>query len=120
MPDRSPAAPTSAAPAPDLRVDPQAVSRLRSALDDALARLATPVRGLEADARLPRPWLGDPVSAAGAAAYARHSTDGPDPALGAIAAYRAELERVRDGLGETDRSYTAAEDTVAASWDTAR
>ncbi|MDN5919823.1 MAG: hypothetical protein L0I76_32790 [Pseudonocardia sp.] len=105
-----------AGPAPDLRLDPPSLTRLRSALDDALARLGTALRDLQADARLPRPWLGDPVSAAGASGYARHCTDGPDAAVGALAAYRAELERVRDGLGETDRSYAATEDTVAASW----
>lgn len=115
-----PVAPEPAGPAPDLRLDPQALARLRSTLDDALARLTPPLRDLEADARLPRPWLGDPASASSAAGYARHSTDGPEPALGALAAYRAELERVRDGLGEAGHRYAATEDTVAASWDGAR
>ncbi|MBW0103738.1 hypothetical protein, partial [Pseudonocardia sp. KRD291] len=86
MPDRS----RPAGPAPDLRLDSPSLTRLRSALDDALARLDTPLRDLQADARLPRPWLGDPASAASASGYARHSTDGPAPAVGALAAYRAE------------------------------
>lgn len=109
MPDR-------AEPAPDLRLDPPALATLRSALDDALARLGTPLRDLQADARLARPWLGDPVSASSASGYAQHSTDGPAPAVGALAAYRAELERVRDRLDETDQHYTATENTVTTSW----
>ena len=120
MPDRPPADPRSTGSASDLRLDPGALPRLRSALDEALARLDAPLRELRADARLPRPWLGDPVSASSAAGYARQATDGPDPAVDAVAAYRAELERVRDGLRDTDRRYTTAEDTVAASWDGAR
>lgn len=108
MPDRP-------EPAADLRLDPPALARLRSAVDDALTRLGTPLRDLQADARLARPWLGDPVSASSASGYAQHSTDGPAPAVAALAAYRAELERVRDRLDETDRNYTATEATVAAS-----
>ena len=107
-------------PAPDLRVDPQALARLRSALDDALVRLDPSLRALQADARLPRPWLGDPVSAAGAAGYARHSTDGPDPAVRVLAAYRAELARVRDELGATGHDYASCEDAVAGGWRGAR
>lgn len=101
---------------PDLRLAPQELPRLRSAVDDALERVSASLRTLEADARLPRPWLGDPVSARAAADYARASTDGPDAALAALRAYRDELLRVRDAMSGSERSYTGAEDTVAASF----
>ncbi|MDQ4115832.1 MAG: hypothetical protein M3235_02600, partial [Actinomycetota bacterium] len=68
---------------PDLRLDPHELPRLRSAVHDALERITTSLRALEADARLPRPWLGDPVSARAAADYARVSTDGPDASVAA-------------------------------------
>lgn len=108
--------PVPPVPTPDLRLAPDALDRLRSALDDALASTGPTVRELGADARLPRPWLGDPASAATAAGYARHSTDGPQAVLDALAALHAELARVREGLGDTDRAYSAAENAVAASW----
>jgi len=106
--------------APDLRLDPSELPRLRSAVDDALERVTASLRTLEADARLPRPWLGDPVSARAAADYARGSTDGPDASLVALRAYRDELVRVRDAMSGTDRAYTGTEDTVASSFGTAR
>ena len=100
---------------PDLRIEPQALPRLRAALDDALRRLETPLRDLQADARLPRPWLGDPVSASSASTYAHRATDGPAPALRTLLAYRAELTRMRDGLDAADHGYDSTEQAVAAS-----
>lgn len=106
--------------APDLRLDPHELPRLRSAVDRALERVTASLRTLEADARLPRPWLGDPVSARAAADYARGSTDGPDASVAALRAYRDELVRVRDAMAETGRTYTGTEDAAASSFGSAR
>lgn len=104
----------------DLRLDPRELPRLRSAVDAALERVSASLRALEADARLPRPWLGDPVSARAAADYARRSTDGPDASLTALRAYRDELVRVRDAMAGTDRGYAGTEDAVASAFGPAR
>ncbi|TCK20478.1 WXG100 family type VII secretion target [Pseudonocardia endophytica] len=107
-------------PAPDLRVDPHELPRLRSAVDAALERVDASLRTLESNARLPRPWLGDPVSARAAADYARGSTDGPSAAVAALRAYRDELVRVRDSMGASGRTYAGTEDAVASSFGSAR
>lgn len=105
---------------PDLRLDPHEPPRLRSAVDDALEQVTASLRTLEADARLPRPWLGDPVSARAAADYAQGSTDGPSASVAALRAYRDELVRVRDAMAETGRAYAGSEDAVASSFGPAR
>jgi hypothetical protein len=107
-------------PSPDLRLDPHEMPRLRSAVDAALERVDASLRTLEADARLPRPWLGDPVSARAAADYARGSTDGPSASVTALRAYRDELVRVRDGMDRTGRAYAGTDDAVASSFGPAR
>lgn len=101
---------------PDLRLDPHELPRLRSAVDRALERVTASLRTLEADARLPRPWLGDPVSARAAGRYARGSTDGPDASVAALRSYRDELVRVRDAMAGTGTAYAGAEDVVASSF----
>ncbi len=102
--------------APDLRLDRRELPLLRSAVDDALARVTASLRTLEAQARLPRPWLGDPVSARAAADYARGATEGPAASVAALRAYRDELVRVRDAMAQTGRAYAGTEDVVASSF----
>ena len=102
--------------APDLRLDPHEPLRMRSAVDQALEQVTASLRALDADARLPRPWLGDPVSARAAADYARGSTDGPDASVPALRAYRDELALIRDAMAGTGRAYSGAEDAVAVSF----
>jgi hypothetical protein len=105
---------------PDLRLDPQEFPRLRAAVDAALERVTASLRTLEAQARLPRPWLGDPVSARVAADYARGSTDGPGASVAALRAYRDELVRVRDAMAQSGRAYAGTEDAVASAFGPAR
>lgn len=101
---------------PDLRVDPSVPPGAAEVLDRAAARLATAVRGLDADARRVEPWLGDPVSADAAARYAAHAADGPAPAIERIRALQAELTRVRDALASSGRLYDGVEDDVTRAW----
>ncbi|MFP5069645.1 PE domain-containing protein [Pseudonocardia nantongensis] len=102
----------------DLRVDPSVPAGLAAALDRAAGRLASALRGLDADAGRIEPWLGDPVSADAAARYAAHAADGPGAAIEQLRALHAELVRARDTLDASGRGYAVTEDAVARSWAT--
>lgn len=101
---------------PDLRVAPSVPAGSAAALDRAAGRLASALRGLDADARHVAPWLGDPVSAQTAARYVAHAATGPHPAIERVRALHTELLRARDALDASGRDYAGTEHAVARSW----
>lgn len=99
-----------------LRVEPQAIPRLRAALDKALARLEKPVSDLGQVGHIHGAWMGDPKSAEVAAHYNANVMDAPDGQYQALLRYQEELRRIRDQLTLLGRLYQQTDDDVGATF----
>lgn len=101
-----------------LRVDRDAVPRLRKVFDDAMAKLDVQI-DLAMTAVRVAPWAGDPVSANAAQDFNEHTLDGPGSALDALRAYQRQLKSASDALNKVAQEYQIVESNNTASFNPA-
>jgi glutamate synthase domain-containing protein 1 len=99
-------------PAAVLVVGPEALPRLRRALDDTLVELSPLLERMQREAHIPEPWLGDSASYATWAVYTERVMGAPDGPFRAMVAYERQLVAIRDRLGEIERAYAENEATT--------
>jgi hypothetical protein len=99
-----------------LRLEPHRIPALRSAFDEAAASIRDELARLGHEGLLPGPWLGDPVSAAVAAAYHEQIMNGPGSAYAHLTAYHGELVAAVRALEEMEAAYRRTEGANAALW----
>jgi hypothetical protein len=96
------------------RVNPQRLTAVREAYDNALNELSQQLGELGQVGHIKTPWLGDDVSDKVKAHY-NSTVMGSDRsgAYQAMQTYRDELKAVRDQVAEMERAYLAGESTAA-------
>lgn len=92
-----------------LSVAPDAVPRLRTAINDTLDELRPLLGRMRNEAHMPEPWLGDSASYATWALYTERVMGAPDGPFRAMVAYERQLVAIRDRLGEIERAYAENE-----------
>ncbi|WP_141277827.1 hypothetical protein [Pseudonocardia hydrocarbonoxydans] len=101
-------------PPSTLRVDPETLPALRSAIDVTLAELGPHLTEMRTSGHMPEPWLGDSASFETWAFYTDHVMGAPDGPFQALLAYEAQLVAVRDRLVEIQAEYDRTESDTAA------
>ena len=90
-------------------VEPGAVSALRDAFADALAKVDRQIELAGNDLRVSG-WANDPVSTDAAAAFNQRSVDADSSALDTLRAYRTELNTAVETLDATAQQYRLSEE----------
>ena len=101
-------------PPATLRVDPDSLPALRSAIEATLAELRPHLMEMRSGDHMPEPWLGDSASFETWAFYTDHVMGAPDGPFQALLAYEAQLVAVRDRLVEIQAAYDGTESDTAA------
>ena len=96
-------------PGVHLRVDPQAVPRLRAGFQRAIEILAPKISELGRSGWLDGAWLGDPKSAEVAAYYNQRVMTASDGPYQALVLYRIELVRIVEQLDTIEEDYRRTE-----------
>lgn len=96
-------------PGVHLRVDPQAIPRLRAGFEKAIRMLEPEIRDLGRFGWLDGAWLGDPTSAEVAAFYNERVMAAPDGPYQALVLYQKELVRIVDQLTAIEEDYRRSE-----------
>lgn len=100
-----------------LRVAPHQIPALRAAFWQAAKSMTDELSALSRQGQIPEPWLGDPVSATIKLMYDAHvMSEASGSTLAHLTAYRDELVRVHETLGEMEAEYRRAEGDNAALW----
>ena len=93
-----------------LRVDPQRLTAVRAAYDQALNELSKQLADLFRFGFIRTPWLGDDVSDEVLAHYNNTVMTSDLGAYRAMRRYEEELKAIRDRFAEAERTYPAVED----------
>ncbi len=88
-----------------LRVNPQAIPRLRAAFEAAVARLGPEVAKLGRVGHIRGAWMGDPKSEEVRVAYNEKVMDAVDGPYQALVLYVKELSRVVEQLYALEQDY---------------
>jgi len=97
-----------AAPADELKIDPEAVPALRSAFADALSRVEEQLRLADQELRVTA-WAKDPVSQDAAVLFNQRSVDTAASAVDSLRAYRDQLNIAVANLDKTAEQYSAVD-----------
>jgi hypothetical protein len=100
-----------------LRVDRDAVPRLRKVFDSALSKLDVQI-DLAMTAVRVAPWAGDPVSQNAATQFNNHAVDNGDSALNSLLAYQQRLKAASDALTQVAEEYRIVESDNTATFGT--
>ncbi|MGH8967616.1 MAG: hypothetical protein ACRDXB_20135, partial [Actinomycetes bacterium] len=92
-----------------MRVDPQRLTTVREAYDQALNDLGNQLNRLRIAGHVDSPWLGDHVSGKVQTHYNATVMDSPAGAYQAMRKYEEELKAVRDRIAEMEQAYLAGE-----------
>jgi hypothetical protein len=103
-------------PAAVLRVAPQALPELRTALDAVLAELSPLLQRLYYDGWIREPWMGDSESFLMWQSYNRKVMTAEDGPYKAMLAYEAQLSSARDRLAEIEEAYRRTEGENSDLW----
>lgn len=96
-------------PGVHLRVDPQAIPRLRAGFDKAIKMLEPEIAELGRFGWLDGAWMGDPTSAEVAAFYNERVMAPPDGPYQALVLYLKELNRIVEQLDAIAQDYRRTE-----------
>ena len=99
-----------------LRVAPHQIPALRAAFLAAATSMGDQLALLRQEGQVSEPWLGDPVSATVKLMYDAHVMSPSGSTLAHLTAYRDELVRVHETLGQMEADYRRAEGDNAALW----
>lgn len=99
-----------------LRVQPHAIPQVRAVFDSAVDELTYELNQLRQAGYIPKPWLGDPLSAMVQQAYNSRVMDALDGPYHALVTYLDELRRGRDHLVAAEAEYTRTEGDNAKLW----
>jgi len=99
-----------------LRLQPEMIPRVRTAIRLAIDQLNDAILGLGRRGFLPQPWLGDETSDAVAAHYTTRAMNGPGSSFGALTSYRDELSRIHDTLQQMEENYRRNEGQDPTRW----
>jgi hypothetical protein len=105
--------PTQYPPA-TLRLHPDAIPDVRTAIDATLDELSPHLRRMQNESYLPGPWLGDSASHSVYVTYNEGVMRAPDGAFQAICLYERQLREIRNRLVEIEREYAGTEDVNIA------
>ena len=101
-------------PSATLRVDPEVLPALHSAIEATLAELSPHLFQMRRDAHMPEPWLGDSASFETWAFYTDHVMGAAEGPFHALLAYERQLMAIRDRLTEIQADYDRTESGTAA------
>lgn len=96
-------------PGVHLRVDPQAIPRLRAGFQRAITMLEPEIRDLGRFGWLDGAWTGDPTSAQIATFYNERVMAASDGPYQALVLYRDELNRIVEQLNVIEQDYRRTE-----------
>lgn len=97
-----------------LRVAPEAIPALRSAIDATIGELRPLLTRMRDEAHIPEPWLGDSASHETWALYTEQVMGATDGAFHGMIAYERQLVAIRERLTEIEGRYAATESDAAA------
>ena len=97
-----------------LRVDPELLPALRSAIEATLAELGPHLTEMRSGAHMPEPWLGDSASFETWAFYTDHVMGAAEGPFHALLAYERQLVAIRDRLTKIQADYDRTESGTAA------
>ena len=103
-------------PAAVLRVAPQALPDIRTALDEVLAELGPLLQRMRQDAYIREPWMGDSERYRMWRSYNRKVMSAEDGPFMAMLAYEAQLSSARDRLAEIEDAYRRTEGENSDLW----
>jgi uncharacterized protein YukE len=92
-----------------LLVDPQRLTAVREAYDQALNELGKQLDDLRRVGFVERPWLGDGVSEEVRVQYNGTVMESPLGSYQAMRKYEIELKAIRDQFAQIEQSYPAVE-----------
>ena len=100
------------------RVEPHQIPALRVAFEEAAATVDGQLQRLRREGQIPRPWMGDPVSADVTRIYHAHVMDAANPnsTYAHLSTYREELREVHETLGVMEADYRRTEGDNVALW----
>ena len=101
-------------PSSTLRVDPDTLPALRSAIEATLSELRPHLALMRTEAHMPEPWLGDSASYESWVFYTDHVMGAPDGPFQAMLAYERQLVAIRDRLTEIQAAYDRTESDTGA------
>ena len=103
-------------PAAVLRVTPQALPDIRTALDSVLAELSPQLMRMLYEAWIPEPWMGDSESHRMWTSYITKVMTAEDGPYKAMLAYEAQLSAARDRLAEIEDADRRTEGDNSDLW----
>lgn len=101
-------------PSATLRVDPDTLPALRSAIQTTLTELTPHLDRMRDEGHMPEPWLGDSASYETWAFYTDHVMGAPDGPFQAMLAYERQLVVIHTRLTEIQAAYDRNESDTGA------